>query len=207
MQCNAMQCNAMQCNTIQYNTIQISLLAWNIQNVLRHINTITASGYMYKTYIKKHVLNLQFSLEIKSIYSLILRVSMSQSSVESPLALHRNFIIQLDDVFSRHRIPIGAGTFTTETLFIVRLTHTARLHDILNLLYRVADKGIIRIFKHRRSSNIKNAFCGLRINTKAVALHTVYTLLAEEVWNIIKRRCESLPNNKFSPLWYSVLKP
>ena len=26
----------------------------------------------------------------------------------------------------------------------------------------------------------------------------------QEVWNIMKKRCESLPNNKFGPLWYSV---
>ena len=41
-----------------------------------------------------------------------------------------------NDLFSRHRIQKGAGTFT-EKLFIVRLSHTAHLHDSSNLLYRI----------------------------------------------------------------------
>ena len=60
------------------------------------------------------------------------------------------------------RITQGVGTFT-EKLFIVRLSHTAHLHDILNLLFRVLIKGISRTFLHRRSSDIKIVFCGLRL--------------------------------------------
>ena len=71
-------------------------------------------------------------------------------------------------------------------------------------------------FKDRHSSNINNVFWGVRINTKNIAFHKYYFLASffgmlismtiEGVWNtcITKRRCESLPNNKFSPLSPSV---
>ena len=75
-------------------------------------------------------------------------------------------------------------------------------------------KGIASTFKDRLfflSSDIKNVLCGFGIITKNIVLHK-YIFFAslfdlkpmEEFWNIMKRRCELLPNNIFSPLWYSI---
>ena len=105
--------------------------------------------------------------------------------------------------------------FHKET-FICRLSHPAHIRDIKIPLFRLLVKKINRAFKDNHSSNVNNVLCGLRINTKNFALHKYYFDILywhvhcpdlntiEEVWNITKRRCESLPSNKFSPLSPSV---
>ena len=106
---------------------------------------------------------------------------------------------------------IGNWDFHRET-FIVRPSFTAHLHDISIHLCRLKVKGITGVFNDRHSSNINNVFCGLRINTKNITLHKYnFGILywhvnfndlntIKGVWNITKKRCESVPNNKCSPL-------
>ena len=53
------------------------------------------------------------------------------------------------------QVTIGDWDFHRET-FIVRLSHTAHIHDIYILLFRHKIKEITRKLKDRRSSNISN---------------------------------------------------
>ena len=70
----------------------------------------------------------------KSASGLLLEVNMSfTSGFIFCQNMSWNFIILNHDLFSRRRLPNVTGT-STEKIFIVRLSHTAHLYDISNLL-------------------------------------------------------------------------
>ena len=142
---------------------------------------------------------------------------MSLSPVESLLALNSsntrieislcNFMICFLDTEYHRGLELLHRSFF---FFLVRPSLTAHLHDISNLLYTIYVKGITWTFKDvPLISRICLADIGLIQRTfpciNATSFRILYwhdnfhdLNLIEEVWNIIKRRCEPLPNNKFS---------
>ena len=111
---------------------------------------------------------------------------------------------------SRHRISYGTGTFTERLLLLDYLS------QLIFEIFRSSCMGFkaSELPVHSKTDiHLISMFCGFRINTKNIALHKYASFIGvlismtytiEEVWNITTGRCESLPNNQFSPLWYSV---
>ena len=98
-------------------------------------------------------------------------------------------MIQLHDLFPRHTKPYLAATFT-EKLFIVRKSLTAPIYNILNLFYK---------FKSEESPGHSNTDIPLISRMCFVFCASFIGLLNSlkriGISNIMKRRCETLPNN------------
>ena len=146
---------------------------------------------------------------------------MSLSTVESPLALYSS------------KTGVGISSYSFMICFLGKeyrrgLELSQRSFSLLDyhiqLIFMMFQTCCIW-FKSRKSpghsntdvtlikENVKNVFCGFRINTKNIAVHSIdmnmyinffrilywhvnfYNLNPiEEVCNVKKRRCESLPN-------------
>ena len=110
----------------------------------------------------------------------------------------------------RHRIPQGTGTFTE------KLVYLGYLSLLMFMIFKFSCLGI----KSRKSPGHSKTDVPLisiiGMNTKNICLHKYHfdilywhvnfrdLIAIEEVWNITKRRFESLSNNKFSQLSPSV---